>query len=1165
MPKEILVSNIPYEANAINVTGALETFIKGKIIRCELTKNKLNNNPFHINGGLAFVTLDDDDADDLMSRADYNPPFCMNRPLNIQENKRGRRRRNIDPLINANEPTFPVSNIELGNWAGQLPIVDYKRRGKRPLQTQRWKFLCDWRYPDYYIEPKICISKESDAIFIDGFALLSDLKNEKRIKIPLRWLSDSRRGILLDVRELENGFISLYISLKCSPILLRKTNKYAQRSTNTRLLYHSFNEEEWVRTYDWTGIVNAFGKFLVYRLIINENLEEIQKYLNNMSIPGIQPRIPKCFVSCEQISKDSEFYLKGTFELLPFRIGFKLESLISHDTITIHEIMEYRIGEKLIELICEEKETIAWYALNQMTIQHWDPGDDRYNRRPVEIFEIALRSFRGEYDEWHPANPNIKLKETNRCAWVNHATITPTKIYFDGPEYESSNRTLRQYPEYTDRFIRVTFKDENFDRLFVNEQQYMDICDSRISNIFNNGFTISGRQYEFLAFSSSQLRENSCWFVSTDHELNANMIRATMGDFSEIKVPALYAARMGQCFTSTIGTLELEENQIIRIPDIERNNYIFSDGCGNISPGLAKLAARHYWGTRQNDEIPSVFQFRFGGCKGVVSVNPDLDGNVICLRPSQTKFEAPIATNLEIVKAVKNPLVAHLNRQIITVLSSLGVPDDIFIRLQNNAKADIDSMMRNPQKASEIVKRSSGTRECSHVTRTILSMIETGLMESNEPYLRGILECKRIFALKYLRYKARIPVPRGYMLFGVLDETGILEPEQVYIQTSTIISDNNTFRTANNKIRREHKVLTGPAVIARNPSLHPGDIRTVWAIDVPELSHLKNCVVFSQKGDRPLPNFLSGDGDEFFICFDERIFPKIEHDPMDYSPPERKKLDRPVVISDIHDFFIDFMKNDRIGMIGSLHLALADFHPEGIFHPQCLKLAELHSKAVDFNKTGVPVTESLPTTNEYPDFMENKTKKVYESQKILGQLYRNIELDQPRHVPLLNYDTNDNITPKRMFLAQGYEDYLEEAEVCRDTYNSEIRSLMKKFRVKTEPEIITSNILSFHRIDGRKTQDIRESISGTISFIIHKFRKHFLIGLQDNIDQYVDNDTYNVNIPITNETKAKASAWYYVTYHEEEFPDAIDDKRLLSFAWTVSDVLLKIREENMRI
>jgi hypothetical protein len=32
---------------------------------------------------------------------------------------------------------------------------------------------------------------------------------------------------------------------------------------------------------------------------------------------------------------------------------------------------------------------------------------------------------------------------------------------------------------------------------------------------------------------------------------------------------------MGQCFTSTVGTLKLNQNQIITIPDIERNDYVF--------------------------------------------------------------------------------------------------------------------------------------------------------------------------------------------------------------------------------------------------------------------------------------------------------------------------------------------------------------------------------------------------------------------------------------------------------------------------------------------------------------------------------------------------------------------------------------------------------------
>ncbi|CAG8529294.1 17526_t:CDS:10 [Dentiscutata erythropus] len=1164
MPKEIFINNIPYGANANNVVDALELHIKGKVIRCELSENK-QGNPRHINGGYAFVTLDDDDADDLISKGDFDAPLCMNRFLNISETQnKKKRRRYIETLNNANEPKYPISSIELGNWAGQLPIADHKRRGRRQLPTQKWTFLCDWKYPGYYVKPTMCISKESDAIIIDGFTLPSDppdLKNEKRIKIPIRWLMESHRGIL---RECKNDFISLYISLKCSPILLRKTNESTQIRKNTRLLYHTYVEEEWIRTTDWTGCVNAFGRYLVYRLIFTENLEEIRNRLNHMQIPGIPTCIPQCIVSCEETPKNPESYLKGIFEILPFRICFKLESLISHGIITIYEIMEYKIGEKLINLILEEKETMAWHCLNQMAVQHWDPADDRYNKRPVDIFGIALNNFRGNHDEWHPANPNIYLNDNNRYAWINHATITPVKIYFNGPEYESSNRILRQYPEHVDKFIRVTFKEENFDRLF-NEQE-TDLYDFRISKVLKDGFMVAGRQYEFLAFSSSQLRECSCWFVASDKDFNANMIRELMGDFSDIKAPALYAARMGQCFTSTIGTLELNEDQIEKIPDIERNGFVFSDGCGNISPGLAKVATKHYWGTEQNDEIPSVFQFRFGGYKGVVSVNPDLDGNVICIRPSQIKFEAPIAMNLEIVKAVKKPLPAHLNRQIIMLLSSLGVKDDIFVELQNNARTSIDSVMRDPLKASEMVKRSSGAKECSHVTRTILSMIEVGLMEEDEePYLKGLLECKRISALKSLRYKARIPVPQGYTLFGVLDETGILEPDQIYIQTSTIISENNTFSTAKNKTRRKHEVLTGPAVIARNPSLHPGDIKIVWAVDVPQLSHLKNCVVFSQKGEQPLPNCLSGgdlDGDEFFVCFDERIFPEIDNDPMDYSPPKRKTLDRPVEISDIREVFINFMKNDRIGIIGNLHLAIADFQQEGVYNPQCLKLAELHSKAVDFNKTGVPVIEKLPIMDEYPDFMENKTKSEYKSQKILGKLYRNIEVDHPKDDPLLNYKS-DNIVPKKEFLAQGYENYLEEAEICRDTYNNEIRSLMKKFRVKTEPEIITTNLLGFRRVDGRKTQDIRESISGTISYIIHKHRKRFLAGLQDNVDNVnTDNGTYHLHIPITNETKAKASAWYYVTY-DDESPDPSDDKRLLSFPWTVADVLLKIREENM--
>lgn len=91
---------------------------------------------------------------------------------------------------------------------------------------------------------------------------------------------------------------------------------------------------------------------------------------------------------------------------------------------------------------------------------------------------------------------------------------------------------------------------------------------------------------------------------------------------------------------------------------------------------------------------------------------------------------------MEIVKTVKNPLPGHLNRQIILLLSALGVQDDVFITLQNEMRVDIDSMMTNEEKARKIVKRNIGTRECSHVMRTILSMIDAVRIEYILSYYR---------------------------------------------------------------------------------------------------------------------------------------------------------------------------------------------------------------------------------------------------------------------------------------------------------------------------------------------------------------------------------------------------------------------------------------------
>ncbi|CAG8742451.1 12102_t:CDS:1, partial [Funneliformis mosseae] len=183
----------------------------------------------------------------------------------------------------------------------------------------------------------------------------------------------------------------------------------------------------------------------------------------------------------------------------------------------------------------------------------------------------------------------------------------------------------------------------------------------------------------------------------------------------------------------------------------------------------------------------------------------------------------------------------------------------------------------------------------------------------------------------------------------------------------------------------------------------------------------------------------------------------------------------------------------------------------------------------------------------------------------LGKLYRNIQLDKHAKDPLLKYN---EITIDDDFVFEGFQDYLEEAITCRDNYNNEIRSLMKKYNVKTEAEVLTAQLLGLRNNDSKKAKENRKSISGTSSFIIHHYRKVFLMNLQEahnihDTDNEVSPFNLDISIPINEKSKAKASAWYIVTYCKNELPYNGKFKiTLLSFPWVVSDVLLAIRRDN---
>lgn len=463
---------------------------------------------------------------------------------------------------------------------------------------------------------------------------------------------------------------------------------------------------------------------------------------------------------------------------------------------------------------------------------------------------------------------------------------------------------------------------------------------TRIYRTMLNGIIIGDRKYEFLAFGNSQFREHGAYFIASLPHFSASSIRRWMGSFKEIKIVAKYAARLGQCF-STTRAISGAKPYIVEIRDIERNGFNFTDGVGKISTFLAQLAASELGITQSVGGPPSIFQFRLGGCKGVLAICPDSKAREVHIRPSQYKFPA-IQEGLEIIRWSQFA-VASLNRQLIAVLSALGVPDETFTSKLKLQLSNLEQAMTDEKLALSLLQKDI---DANQMTLVVASMVVDGFQKAREPFVTSLLQLWRAWSIKYLKEKARITITDGALLLGCIDETASLKG---HFDTPSSVDSTPAERSEESlpevfvQISKgpEDKpvVIKGPMLVGRNPSLHPGDLRVVRGVDIPALHHLRDAVVFPQTGDRDIPSMCSGgdlDGDDFLVMWDKDLLPRDWNDePMDYKAPEPAKLDREVTTGDITAFFVQYMKNDTLPKIAHAHLALADFTEDGVRDERC--------------------------------------------------------------------------------------------------------------------------------------------------------------------------------------------------------------------------------------
>lgn len=211
----------------------------------------------------------------------------------------------------------------------------------------------------------------------------------------------------------------------------------------------------------------------------------------------------------------------------------------------------------------------------------------------------------------------------------------------------------------------------------------------------------------------------------------------------------------------------------------------------------------------------------------------------------------------------------------------------------------------------------------------------------------NVLNLWRSWSLKLLKEKARIQIDKSAFVLGCVDETRTLRGHSVATEGSKSRDVNKLpqifLQTSDPKHYGKTNIIRGICIVGRNPSLHPGDIRVVQAVDCPKLHHLKDVVVFPATGDRPVPNMLSGgdlDGDDFFVIWDRSLIPtEWNHAPMNYTGPEPVQLNRDVGVHDLRNFFLKYMKNDVLPLVAIAHLGQAD--DLGPKSPQCMNPSPL--------------------------------------------------------------------------------------------------------------------------------------------------------------------------------------------------------------------------------
>lgn len=890
---------------------------------------------------------------------------------------------------------------------------------------------------------------------------------------------------------------------------------------------------------------------------------------------------------------------------LHFSLQYAVLSLITTKKLNIYSF-DIAFLERLSNFNCDQQNEAA------LIIESMIKENSKLNSQNdlLQIFNTHWeKSFQNELmriDDREKSNKDVMKTRT--------VEVTPNLIYYKPPAYEKQNHSLRKYTEYRDNFVKINFVDEDLSKIYFTSQS-MWVLINFLKNVMLDGIVVGSRVFEFYAASNSQMKNSSYWFFNLEGTrfLEMEQIISELGDFSKELNIHKNAARRGQCLSTTSFVKKLNPNMIKRIDDLEKNNYCFTDGIGKISLDLAFECAKVF-----KMEYASAFQIRIGGVKGILAVDPEIrEKESIHVRPSMIKFEST-DTELGIIRC-SSFSQGYLNRQIIVLLSSLGVPNSIFIDMALDELKKYDDIIESPELLnSDCYNKGDLLRKCYFFMPSLSYFCSSKLLEvKQDPFMSSLALNIAISKILDVKNKGKIYDHKSAVLIGVIDETNSLEEGEVFIQ---IKKEGPKKRGDQNKQRYnqeeddDFKTVDCDVIVTKNPCLHPGDIKILRACNKyqKKLDHMLNVIVFSAKGKRPVQNEISGgdlDGDSFFVSWNEKLLNNIKRKnvkPMEETKGVSQHLkNKEIKRKDIVNSYIDYMKNDTIALISNAHLAFADSDPLGAFSEKCLKLSELFSIAIDAPKHGNFVSHDEFKKHglllkSYPDFLDSQISSTYKSPGVIGELFRLVNENDYLYL----FDKNEwkfnfcqDYVMEPTFITENAHKYVGTAYQIYKLYQGEVKNMMRYSQVISETELFLSENMhdkkankqtkqsdpysELRTLRDKYTKKIIESLSkhteGDLSrdvasafyivtylndMSLNKF-KHILMPKYSELIKAMKKDGFlETNGSNESESRRKNySDYHYFVENKTEYRrynDIIDEKRIYSLPWLIREIREKL-------